>query len=251
MNKLVKLYHQMGSPPTFYRFSGALAPWLLGCALLLGGWALYDGLLLAPEDYQQKDAYRIIFVHASSAWMSMMIYAVVGLCGLIAYIWRIKVAEALMIASLPVGTAFTAITLLTGMMWGKPMWGTYWDWDARMTSELVLLFLYFGLIALHAAYAEDPRKAARITALVAIIGLVNLPVIHYSVKWWSSIHQGTTVSLFKENKMPWSMLRPLLVMALACKFYYGYSLLSRARLYLLNTEMHKKWVADVAQEQRA
>lgn len=245
MNKLVKLYHKLGSPPSFYRISGYfLLPFLL-LAVGLTAYGLIDGLFFAPTDYQQKDSYRIMFVHVPAAWMSMFIYAMMGIAAIMAFVWRMKVAEAVMIASAPIGAAFTVICLVTGMLWGKPMWGTYWDWDARMTSELILLFLYIGVLAMYAAFDDEPRKAARLTALVAIIGLVNLPIIHYSVYWWSSIHQGSSVSLTGGSGIKdWDMLRPLLVMAIATKFYYGYSMLHRARSYLLKTEAKKQWVAE-------
>jgi heme exporter protein C len=218
---------------------------LLVLAIGLTLYGLIDGLFFAPEDYQQGDSYRIIFVHVPAAWMSMFIYAVIGFCGILTFVWRMKVAEAVMMASAPIGALFTAVTLLTGMLWGKPMWGTYWDWDARMTSELILLFLYIGVMGIYAAYDEDPRKAARLAALVAIIGLINLPIIRYSVYWWTSIHQGSSVTLMGGSNgiQDWDMLRPLLVMALATKFYYLYSMLSRAQSYLLHTEQHKNWVS--------
>jgi heme exporter protein C len=243
-NPIVKLYHQLGSPPSFYRISGYFLKWLLLLAVLLTVAGLYDGLVLAPADYQQGDSFRIIYVHVPAAWMSMFIYAVMGITGLIAIIWRMKVAEAVLLASAPIGAWFTLIALVTGSLWGKPMWGTWWEWDARMTSELILLFLYIGVIATYGAFAEDSRKAARMAALIAVVGLINLPIIHFSVTWWSSIHQGTTVSLTSESKITWEMMRPLLTMAFATKFYYGYSMLKRARIFLLETEQHKKWVQN-------
>jgi heme exporter protein C len=241
-NFIVKLYHQLGSPPSFYRISGYFLKWLLLLAFVLTIIGLYDGLVLAPADYQQGDSFRIIYVHVPAAWMSMFIYAIMGVSALIAIIWRMKVAESVLMASAPIGAWFTFIALATGSLWGKPMWGTWWEWDARMTSELILLFLYIGIIATYGAFADDSRKAARMAALIAVVGLVNLPIIHFSVTWWSSIHQGTTVSLTGESKITWEMARPLLIMAFATKFYYGYSMLKRARLFLLETEQHKKWV---------
>ncbi|MCX7554515.1 heme ABC transporter permease CcmC [Marinicella sp. S1101] len=246
MNRIVKFYHEMGSPPSFYRITQHwLMPMLL-LALGLTAYGLIEGLFFAPKDYQQGDSYRIIFVHVPAAWMSMFIYAIIGICGIITFVWRMKVAEAVMMASVPIGALFTAVTLLTGMLWGKPMWGTYWDWDARMTSQLILLFLYIGVAGMYAAYEEDPRKAARLAALVAIIGLVNLPIIRYSVYWWTSIHQTSSITLTggSEGIHSWDMLRPLLVMALATKFYYIYSMLTRAHTYLLKTEAKKQWVAQ-------
>ena len=250
-NPIVKLYHQLGSPPSFYRISGYFLKWLLLLAFVLTAIGLYDGLVLAPADYQQGDSFRIIYVHVPAAWMSMFIYAVMGITALIAIIWRMKVAEAVLMASAPIGAWFTFIALATGSLWGKPMWGTWWEWDARMTSELILLFLYIGIIATYGAFSEDSRKAARMAALIAVVGLVNLPIIHFSVTWWSSIHQGTTVSLTDESKITWEMMRPLLTMAFATKFYYGYSMLKRARIFLLETEQHKKWVQkEITGEQK-
>ncbi len=250
-NVIVRLYHQLGSPPSFYRISGYFLKWLLLIAIILTGIGLYDGLVLAPADYQQGDSFRIIYIHVPMAWMSMFVYAIMGIAALIAIIWRMKVAEAVLIASAPIGAWFTLITLVTGSLWGKPMWGTWWEWDARMTSELILLFLYIGVMATYTAFNDDSRKAARMAALIAVVGLVNLPIIHFSVKWWSSIHQGTTVSIMGESRITWEMLRPLLTMAVATKFYYGYSMLKRARTYLLETEQQKRWVHDIVEEKKS
>ncbi len=244
-NAIVTLYHKLGSPPSFYRISGYFLKWLLLLSIGLLIWGLYDGLVLAPADYQQGDSFRIIYVHVPAAWMSMFVYGIMGLCGIIAIIWRMKVAEAVMMASAPIGAWFTVIALVTGSLWGKPMWGTWWEWDARMTSELILLFLYIGIMATYSAFSEDSRKAARMASLIAVVGIFNVVIIHFSVKWWSSIHQGTTVSLMGESHITWNMLRPLLIMAFATKFYYGYSMLKRARIYLLETESHKRWVQDI------
>ena len=143
--------HWLGSPPNFYRFAGALRPWLMAAALVAGAIGLYGGLVLAPPDYQQGDAYRIIFIHVPSAWMSLFIYASMAVAGLVALVWRVKLAEVIAMECAPVGAAFTLVTLITGSLWGRPMWGTWWTWDARLTSELVLLFLYIGVIGLYAA----------------------------------------------------------------------------------------------------
>jgi len=253
MNRIVKFYHEMGSPPSYYRITKHWLKPMLVLAVIFTLYGLIDGLFFAPEDYQQGDSYRIIFVHVPAAWMSMFIYAIVGIAGVMTFIWRMKVAEAVMMASVPIGALFTVITLLTGMLWGKPMWGTYWDWDARMTSELILLFLYIGVMGIYSAYDEDPRKAARLAALVAIIGLVNLPIIRYSVYWWTSIHQGASVSLMggANGIKDWDMLRPLLVMALGTKFYYIYTMFSRSQYYLLKTEQQKNWVNQVIENEQS
>ncbi|TAL72488.1 MAG: heme ABC transporter permease [Rhodanobacter sp.] len=237
--------HKLASPPTFYRVAGAIRPWALALALLLGAIGLYGGLVLAPPDYQQGDAYRIIFIHVPSAWMSMFIYAVMGVAGFVALIWRLKLAEVVAMQSAPIGAAFTAITLASGSLWGKPMWGTWWTWDARLTSELVLLFLYLGVIGLYHAF-EDRRQGARAASFLAIIGVINVPIVHFSVVWWNTLHQGSTVNVFGHSKMAWDMLWPLLVVTLATKFYYAASLCARARTDLLDLEGGKDWVRKIA-----
>lgn len=233
--------HWLGSPPNFYRFAGALRPWLMTAALLSAVIGLYGGLVLAPPDYQQGDAYRIIFIHVPSAWMSLFIYAGMAVAGLAALVWRVKLAEVVAMECAPVGAAFTLITLLTGSLWGKPMWGTWWTWDARLTSELVLFFLYLGVIGLYNAF-EDRRRGARAASLLALVGIVNLPIVHYSVVWWNTLHQGTTVDLFGKSSIAPSMLWPLLTMALATHLYFFASILGRTRTALLALEGGKQWV---------
>jgi len=166
-----------------------------GCHTILFVYGLYSGLILAPIDYEQGEAYRIIFVHVPAAWMSLFIYMVMAITGAIALIWRLKLAEIVMISCAPIGASFTFLALVTGSIWGKPMWNTWWVWDARLTSELLLLFLYFGVMALYNAI-EDRRTAARAVAILALVGVVNIPVIHYSVEWWNTLHQGPTVTKF-------------------------------------------------------
>ena len=240
--------HRLSSPPTFYRFAGTLRPWAMGVAIALGIIGLYGGLVLAPADYQQGDAYRIIFIHVPSAWMSMFIYAVMGVSAFIALVWRIKLAEVVAMESAPIGAAFTFITLVTGSLWGKPMWGTWWTWDARLTSELVLLFLYLGVIGLYHAF-EDRRQGARAAGFLAIIGVINIPIVHYSVIWWNTLHQGSTVDIFGHSKIAWDMLWPLLTMTLATKFYYAASLFRRAQIDLLDLESGKDWVRKIAESE--
>lgn len=241
--------HQLSSPPTFYRLAGNVRPWALGLALLLGAVAAYGGLVLAPPDYQQHDAYRIIFIHVPSAWMSLFIYAAMGVSAFIALVWRIKLAEVVTMASAPIGAAFTFITLCTGALWGKPMWGTWWTWDARLTSELLLLFLYLGVLGLYHA-VEDRRQAMRAAGLLALVGLANLPIVHYSVVWWNTLHQGSTVRLLGPSKMSADMLWPLLTMMLATKCYYVASLCGRVRVELLALESGKEWVRRIVLAER-
>ncbi|WP_440222211.1 heme ABC transporter permease [Dokdonella sp. MW10] len=245
MNTLTLWFHKIGSPPTFYRLAGRFTPWLFALAALTGLVGLYGGLVLAPADYQQSDAYRIIFIHVPSAWMSLFIYFVMAVNAFIALVWRIKLSETLAMCCAPIGAAFTAITLATGSIWGKPMWGTWWTWDARLTSELVLLFLYVGVIGLYHAI-EDRRQAARAASFLALVGIVNVPIVHFSVKWWNTLHQGSTVRLLGPSAIDASMLWPLLLMALATKLWFLGSLFARARASLLELEAGKDWAREEA-----
>ena len=222
-------------------------PWLASIFLVLLVAGLYGGLVLAPADYQQGDSYRIIFVHVPSAWMSLFIYLVMAFCGVVIVVWRIKLAEVILISSAPIGASFTFLALVTGSLWGKPMWGTWWVWDARLTSELILLFLYLGVIGLHGAI-EDKRVASRAVAILSIVGVVNIPIIHYSVEWWNSLHQGPTVTKFDKPSIHWSMLLPLLLMALAFQVYYVVALFQRCRAELLLRERNSKWVQELSGE---
>ena len=245
MNALTLWFHKTGSPPTAYRLAGRIMPWCYGLGLVLGLVALYGGLVLAPRDYQQGDAYRIIFIHVPCAWMSLFAYFFMAVNAFIALVWSIKLSEILAMASAPVGAAFTFVTLVTGSIWGKPMWGTWWDWDPRLTTELILLFLYLGVIGLYNAI-DDRRAAARAAGLLAIVGVTLLPVIHYSVGWWNSLHQGQTISLFGQSKMDPSMLPPLWWMVAGTHVWFVGSLLRRARADNLRREAGKDWVARLA-----
>jgi heme exporter protein C len=238
-------FYKLASPRYFYELTGRWLPWLSAICLLLFAAGLYDGLMLAPPDYQQGESYRIMFVHVPSAWMSLFVYVFMAVNAAIGLIWRIKLSEIMASASAPIGAVFTFLALATGSLWGKPMWGTYWDWDARMTSELILLFLYLGFIALQAAI-EDPRAANRASAILAIAGIVNIPIIHYSVEWWNTLHQGPTVTKLDNPSIHISMLTPLLLMALAFKFYFAVTLLMRARCEVLWRERGSQWVNELA-----
>jgi len=224
----------------FYRWTGKLLPWFGIASLILLLWGLYQGLFVAPPDYQQGESYRIIFVHVPSAWMSLFIYVFMSAAATVALIWRIKTAEIVAMAAAPIGAAFTFVTLTTGCLWGKPMWGTWWIWDARLTSELVLLFIYLGVVGIYNAI-EDRRSAARAACLMTLVGLVNIPIIHYSVEWWSTLHQGSTVNFFGDSKIEASMLKPLLIMAIATKLWFVWAVLQRARTMLLEQESRKRW----------
>jgi len=236
--------HRLGSPPVFYRFAGAVRPWALGLALALGAVALYAGLFVAPADYQQGDAYRIIFIHVPSAWMSLFIYGAMAVAAFVALVWRIKIAEVVAMESAPVGAAFTLITLVTGSLWGKPMWGTWWTWDARLTSELVLLFIYLGIVGLYHSF-EDRRQGTRAACFLVLVGAVNVPIVHFSVNWWNTLHQGSTVRLVGPSHIEASMLWPLLTMMAATKLYYIASLFARVRADLIASEGGKAWVREL------
>src|SRR6185436_8676518 len=236
-------FHRFGSPPYMYGFARRWAPWFGGVAAFAMLIALYGGLVLAPEDYQQKDAFRMVYVHAPSAWLSLMVYTTMAVAAAVGLIWRMKVAHAVAAACAPVGAWFTVAALGTGMLWGKPMWGAYWVWDPRLTSELVLLFLYFGYMGLRAGI-EDPQKADKASAMLAIVGVVNLPIIHYSVTWWNSLHQKPT-RLLGEADMAWPMVWPLLLMFLAFFLFFGTVLLIRLRAELLRRERSASWIREV------
>lgn len=242
----VRVFYQLASPKHFYRIAGKLIPWFgwFAAVLLIAG--SIDGLFIAPVDYQQGDSYRIIFIHVPAAWMSMFVYMVMATSGAIALIWKIKLADVIASSSAPIGAAFTFLALVTGSIWGKPMWGAWWVWDARLTSELILLFLYLGYMALESAI-EDPRAAARACAILAIVGVVNIPIIHYSVEWWNTLHQGATVSKMDKPSIHLSMLIPLLLMAVGFKLYYAAAVLSRARNKVLLTEQNRTWVKEVVE----
>ena len=233
--------HKFASPPHAYRLAGRLAPWFGWPAFLLIVAGLYGGLVLAPPDYQQGDAFRILYVHALSAWMSMFIYSTMAVAAAIGLIWRIKLAHAVAAASAPVGAWFTFVALTTGAVWGKPMWGTWWVWDARLTSELILLFLYVGLIALRASI-DDRDRADRASAVLAIVGVVNLPIIHYSVYWWNTLHQGATITKLGKPSITGEMLWPLLTMMVAFTLYFGGVLMLRLRAEILRRERDASWL---------
>jgi heme exporter protein C len=234
---------RLSSPPAFYRFASTLRPSLAGASAVLLGYGVFGGLVLAPPDYQQGDGFRIIYMHVPAAWLSLFGYSVMALAAVVALIWRIKLAECVLVACAPVGASFTALALVTGMLWGKPMWGTYWTWDARLTSELVLLFLYLGVVGLNQAIAE-PRAAARACALLAIVGFVNVPIVHYSVQWWNTLHQGPSVLKPGGPSISPSMLWPLLSMALGATLFSVYVVLQRVQNELLLRERGNPWVRE-------
>ena len=243
-------FHRLASPPTFYRLADRYSPWLAVIAALLIGYGLVGGLVLAPADYQQGNAFRIIYVHVPAAWLSLSGYVAMAVAALVAIIWRIKLAECVVVSIAPVGASFTALALVTGMLWGKPMWGAWWVWDARLTAELVLLFLYLGVIGLNQAF-EDPRAGARACGLLALVGVVNVPIVHYSVEWWNSLHQGPTVSRIGKPSIAPAMLWPLLAMTVGCMALFAWAVLRRVQNELLLRERRSSWVKNWLREREA
>lgn len=238
-------FHRFGSPQYYFEFAGRLLPWSTALCAILFAAGLYQGLLVAPTDYQQGESYRIIFVHVPSAWMSMFVYVAMAVLAAVGLIWRTKLTGVLTVASAPIGASFTLLALLTGSIWGKPMWGTWWVWDARLTSELILLFLYLGFMALQAAI-NDRKVAWQAGSILLLVGVVNIPIIHYSVEWWYTLHQPATITKFDDPSIHSSMLIPLLIMALAFKLFYLSVLLSRSRSEILRREMKTNWVRELA-----
>lgn len=211
--------HRFANPTRFLRLANAVFPWAAGATAILLAAGLYLGLVVAPADYQQGEGYRIIFVHVPAAWMSMFAYATLALSSAVFLIWKHTVADVVAKAAAPVGAAFTAIALVTGSLWGQPMWGTWWVWDARLTSVLILFFIYIGYIVLRDAF-DDPERGARTSAIMALVGAVNLPIIKYSVDWWNTLHQPATISKIGAPSIAPAMMWPLLLMAAGFTTYF-------------------------------
>jgi heme exporter protein C len=228
------------APQRFHALAGQAAPWFGAIAAVLGIVGLVVGLGVAPTDHQQGDAYRIIFVHVPAAWMSMVIYVAMAFWAAIGLAFNARLAFMLANALAPTGALMTFVALWSGALWGKPTWGTWWVWDARLTSELILLVLYVGVLSLHAAI-EDANRADRAAALLALVGVVNVPIIYFSVKWWNTLHQGASISLAKAPSIAAPMLLGMLLMALA---FWAYSIavsLVRVRAIMLERERHAAW----------
>ncbi len=230
------------APSTFYPLAGRMIPWFAATAALLSLIGLYIGFFVAPTDFQQGESYRIIFIHVPSAWMAMFVYLVMAAWCAASLIWQTRLSSMMALALAPTGAMFALIALITGSLWGKPTWGTYWAWDARMTSTLILLFLYIGFIALHAAI-DDVRRADRACAVLALIGSINVPIIYFSVKWWNTLHQGASVSLTAAPKMATTMLSAMLIMSFAAWFYTIAVSLARLRSIVLEREAGNDWLA--------
>lgn len=239
-----KFLYQMASPRLFYQMSKSWLP-LLGFTafffLIIG---LFWGLFLAPADYQQGDAFRIIYVHVPTAFLSMGLYAWMAFLSILLLVWRIKLAGLMLTTAAQLGAAMAFLALITGSIWGKPMWGAWWVWDARLTSELILLLLYAAILTLRSAF-NDVEKGDKAAAILTLVGLVDLPIIHYSVYWWNTLHQGSTLSVFAKPKIAAPMLYPLLLSLIGFALYCLWIILHRAGNELLLRERQQRWVKDL------
>ncbi|MEK6662651.1 MAG: heme ABC transporter permease CcmC [Pseudomonadota bacterium] len=240
-------WFKYSSPATFYPLAGKLIPWFYGLAAMLTIAGLYISFFVAPTDATQGESYRIIFIHVPAAWMSMFIYLVMAMWAGLGLVMNTRLSSIMAQALAPTGAMFTFVALITGAFWGKPTWGTWWEWDARMTSELILLFLYIGYMSLTAAI-DDVRRADKAGAILALVGAVNVPIIYFSVKWWNTLHQGASVSLTRAPSMAKTMLLGMLIMAIAAWMYSIAVALSRARLLMLEREKSTVWAQEVLEQ---
>ncbi len=222
------MFHRFANPARFLCLSAALLPWFSGLTIALFGVGLYWALIIAPPDYQQGESVRIMYIHVPSAWMALFVYSAIAAASAVGLIWKHPLAHIAAASAAPIGTGFTFVCLVTGSLWGKPMWGTWWVWDARLTSVLVLFFLYLGYMALRAAF-DDPARGERSAAILALIGFVNVPIIKFSVEWWNTLHQPSSVIRAGGPSIHMSMLAPLLLMGLGFTFYFCAVLLVRMK----------------------
>ncbi len=251
MNKIItRLYHQLGSPRWFYVIAGACLPWLAGLAVVLLATGTVWGLAYAPADYLQGNSFRIMYVHVPTAILAQSCYMMMGAAGLVLLVWRMKIADMFIASVAPLGAAMTALALVSGTVWGMPTWGISatrlgWVWDARVMSMLVLLFLYFGIIALRNAIANE-TTAGRAVALLAVVGMINIPIIKYSVDWWLTLHQPASFSLTEKPAMPASMYMPLLLNVLGFYLAFGVAALLALRAEIIAREGNTSWVRELA-----
>lgn len=236
-------WYKYSAPATFYGLAGRLAPWFGWAAAILTVIGLYLSFFVAPTDFQQGEAYRVIFIHVPAAWMSMFIYLIMAGWAAIGLAFNTRLSFMMARALAPTGAMFTFVALWTGALWGKPMWGAWWVWDARLTSELILLFLYVGIMALWAAI-DDPRRGDKAGALLALIGAINVPIIYFSVIWWNTLHQGSSIKP-SGTSMDAVMLYGMLIMAIAAWFYTIAVVFVRVRRIILERERHTEWVKHV------
>ncbi|TNC91249.1 MAG: heme ABC transporter permease [Thalassolituus sp.] len=241
---LKQLYHRLGSPKWFYELTERWIPWLTLAAVATGLVGLVLGLLFAPADYQQGDSFRIIYIHVPAALLAQSAYIMMAVAGAVYLIWRMKMAAWVARVIAPIGASFCLIALLTGAIWGKPTWGTWWVWDARLTSMLMLLFLYFGVMALQQAM-ESEEAAYKAGAILALVGVVNIPIIKYSVEWWNTLHQPATLKLTEKPSMHPDMLWPLLIMIVSTYLLFALLVILRTRNEILLHERKRVWVKKI------
>lgn len=237
----LKKFVRLGIPMYFYQICGKWLRWNFLAAIIFLIYGVMTGLYFAPTDYQQGEAFRIMYVHVPCAMLSLFLYAWIAVCSFIYLVWRIKVADLLAYSIAPIGAFFTFAALITGSLWGKPMWGTWWIWDARLTSELILLFLYLGYIGLYQAIPSR-KMAAKLGAILALVGVVDLPIIHYSVNWWNTLHQGATILQFDRPSIETSMLHPLLAMIVGLFLYAIFLISLRVRMEIRVRERERKGI---------
>jgi len=229
---MTMLFHRFANPTRFLRLAAVIQPWMAGITLLLGAAGLYLGLVGSPGDYQQGQSVRIMYVHVPAAWMALFIYSSMAISAAVGLIWKHPLADLIAKSSAPIGACFTFLSLLTGSLWGKPMWGTWWVWDARLTSMLVLFFLYLGYMALVNAF-DDPQRGIRASSILVLVGFINVPIIKFSVDWWNTLHQPASVFKMGGPSIDPSMLWPLMLMAVAFNTYYVWALLVRVRAEII------------------
>ncbi len=245
---LPRWFHRWASPPYVYRQAERLRPWFAWFAAALFAVGLVLGLFVAPPDYLQGFSAKIMYVHVPTAYLSMMAYVVMAVAALVGFVWRIKLAHAVAVSVAPIGASFTFLALVTGGIWGRPTWGTYWQWgDARLMFELLLLFLYLGYMALRAAF-EDRDKADRAASILAVVGVVNVPIIHYSVVWWNTLHQGSTIRLIGKSTITFNMLAPLPVMLAGFTCCFAWLVLNRLQGEIVERERNTRWLKELVAE---
>jgi heme exporter protein C len=238
-------FYKLASPPTAYAMATRLRPWFLWISIAMMLYAGYAALFLVPPDYQQKDAARIMYVHVPSASMSQVVYMVMAIAAAVGLIWRMKLAHALAAACAPIGAWFTVAALITGAVWGRPMWGTWWAWgDPRIIFTVLTLFLYFGYLALRASF-EDVQRADRASAVLAIVGSINVPIVKYSVNWWNSLHQGASILKFGKPSIDSSMLAPMYIMLVAFVLFFAALACDRLKAEILRRERSSGWLQNI------
>lgn len=239
-----QFFHKLGSPKWFYGTANRLKPWLLLSGLLLLICGIVWGLVFAPPDAKQGESYRIIFIHVPTAFLAQSVYVMMAVAALVTLVWRIKLADVFVRAVAPVGAIMTLLALFTGAVWGEPTWGTWWIWDARLTSMLILLFLYLGIIILGYAIVDE-KSSAQAVAVLVLVGVVNIPIIKYSVDWWSTLHQEATLKLMDESSMPVEMRAPLLLGIVGLYLFFGWLALLRMQTEILKREQRARWVGQL------